>query len=96
MSGELVALPGSAMDTFIASIARPAPDGPVVIGGLAVMCRVGGDHRPTLDVDSAFDNDTQTPTTEPVKDFETRAGYLFCMSASRKGSPTSSNDAPVE
>jgi hypothetical protein len=27
-----------------------------------------------------------TDGAEPVKDFETRAGYLFCMSASREGS----------
>lgn len=68
MPGELVALPGSAMDNFIASIARLAPAGPVVIGGLAVMCRVGGEHRPTLDVDSAFDNDTQIPTSQMLID----------------------------
>ncbi|MGI8754400.1 MAG: nucleotidyl transferase AbiEii/AbiGii toxin family protein [Acidimicrobiales bacterium] len=27
------------------------------------MCRVGGEHRPTLDIDSAFNNETDTPTT---------------------------------
>jgi len=56
------------MDEFITSIARLAPTGPVVIGGLAVMCRVGGEHRPTLDVDSAFDNDTDIPTTQLLID----------------------------
>jgi len=68
MSGDVVALRGSAMDAFIASIARLAPSGPVVIGGLAVMCRVGGEHRPTLDVDGAFDNDTDIPTTQLLVD----------------------------
>lgn len=58
-----VLLPGAAMDAFIGSIARLAPAGPVIIGGLAVMSRVGGEHRPTLDIDSAFNNETDTPTT---------------------------------
>ncbi len=58
-----VRLPGTAMDAFIGSMARLAPAGPVIIGGLAVMSRVGGEHRPTLDIDSAFDNRTDTPTT---------------------------------
>jgi hypothetical protein len=51
------------MDAFIGSIAQLAPAGPVIIGGLAVMSRVGGEHRPTLDIDSAFNNETDTPTT---------------------------------
>lgn len=58
-----VLLPGEAMDTLISSIARLAPAHPVIIGGLAVMSRVGGEHRPTLDIDSAFNNETETPTT---------------------------------
>ncbi len=58
-----VLFPGEAMDAFIHSIARLAPAGPVIIGGLAVMSRVGGEHRPTLDIDSAFNNETETPTT---------------------------------
>ena len=58
-----VLLPGAAMDAFISSIAQLAPAGPVIIGGLAVMSRVGGEHRPTLDIDSAFNNETDTPTT---------------------------------
>ena len=58
-----VLLPGAAMDAFISSIAQLAPAGPVVIGGLAVMSRVGGENRPTLDIDSAFNNETDTPTT---------------------------------
>jgi hypothetical protein len=53
MSGETVRLPGPAMDQFIGSLATLVPTGPVVIGGLAVMCRIGGEHRPTLDVDGA-------------------------------------------
>lgn len=57
-----VLLPGEAMDTLIGSIARLAPARPVIIGGLAVMSRVGGEHRPTLDIDSAFNNETDTPT----------------------------------
>lgn len=61
--GPPVLLPGEAMDAFIGSIARLAPAGPVIIGGLAVMSRVGGEHRPTLDIDSAFNNETDTPTT---------------------------------
>jgi len=59
----LVLLPGEAMDAFIGSIAQLAPTDPVIIGGLAVMCRVGGEHRPTLDIDSAFNSETDTPTT---------------------------------
>jgi hypothetical protein len=51
------------MDAFIGSIAQLAAAGPVIIGGLAVMSRVGGEHRPTLDIDSAFNNETDTPTT---------------------------------
>lgn len=51
------------MDAFIGSIAQLAPAGPVIIGGLAVMSRVGGEHRPTLDIDAAFNNETDTPTT---------------------------------
>lgn len=60
---RLVQLPGEAMDAFINSIARLVPSEPVIIGGLAVMSRVGGEHRPTLDIDSAFNNETDTPTT---------------------------------
>lgn len=59
----LVLLPGEAMDAFIGSISQLAPAGPVIIGGLAVMSRVGGEHRPTSDIDSAFNNETDTPTT---------------------------------
>ena len=59
----MVLLAGESMDTFIGSIAQLAPAGPVIIGGLAVMSRVGGEHRPTLDIDSAFNNETDTPTT---------------------------------
>lgn len=59
----LVLLPGGVMDAFIGSIGQLAPADPVIIGGLAVMCRVGGEHRPTLDIDSAFNNETDTPTT---------------------------------
>ena len=59
----LVLLPGEVMDAFIGSINQLAPADPVIIGGLAVMCRVGGEHRPTLDIDSAFNNETDTPTT---------------------------------
>lgn len=40
-----VLLPGEAMDTLIGSIARLAPARPVIIGGLAVMSRVGGRTR---------------------------------------------------
>lgn len=58
-----VLLPGKAMDAFIASIDRLVSADPVIIGGLAVMSRVGGEHRPTLDIDSAFNNETDTPTT---------------------------------
>lgn len=58
-----VLLPGETMDAFIGSIAQLAPARPVIIGGLAVMSRVGGEHRPTLDIDSAFNNETDTPTT---------------------------------
>jgi hypothetical protein len=58
-----VLLPGEAMDAFIGSMARLAVADPVIIGGLAVMCRVGGEHRPTLDIDSAFNNETDVPTT---------------------------------
>lgn len=57
-----VLLPGAAMDAFIGSIAQLARAGPVIIGGLAVMSRVGGEHRPTLDIDSVFNNETETPT----------------------------------
>lgn len=57
-----VLLPGQVMDAFISSIAQLLPAGPVIIGGLAVMSRVGGEHRPTLDIDSAFNNDTDTTT----------------------------------
>ncbi len=38
----LVLLPGGVMDAFIGSINQLAPADPVIIGGLAVMCRVGG------------------------------------------------------
>lgn len=34
-----------------------------MVGGLAVMVRVGGEHRATTDLDAVFDNDTETPTT---------------------------------
>ncbi|MEI2638727.1 MAG: hypothetical protein V9F03_06995 [Microthrixaceae bacterium] len=55
MSGTEVRLTGSAMDAFIAALARLADSEPVVVGGLAVMCRLGTEHRVTLDVDSTFD-----------------------------------------
>lgn len=58
-----VVLTGEVMDAFIGSIDRLSAAEPVIIGGLAVMSRVGGEHRPTLDIDSAFDNETDTPTT---------------------------------
>jgi len=51
------------MDAFISSIAQLVPARPVIIGGLAVMSRVGGEHRPTLDIDLAFNNETDMPTT---------------------------------
>lgn len=62
-AGPLVPLPGPSMDLFIGSINRLRPMGPVIIGGLAVMSRVGGEHRPTLDIDSAFNNESEIPTT---------------------------------
>lgn len=34
-----------------------------VVGGLAVMARIGEAHRPTRDVDGVFDNPTDTPIT---------------------------------
>lgn len=34
-----------------------------MVGGLAVMVRVGGEHRATTDLDAVFDNDTDVPTT---------------------------------
>lgn len=63
MSGDVVVLSGAAMDAFVVSLGRLAPMNPVVIGGLAVMSRVGGEHRPTLDIDSAFNNESETDTT---------------------------------
>jgi len=51
------------MDRFIGSIAQLATAEPVIIGGLAVMSRVGGEHRPTTDIDSAFNNESDIPTT---------------------------------
>jgi hypothetical protein len=51
------------MNSLIGSMGRLLPAGPVIIGGLAVMSRVGGEHRPTLDIDSAFDNESDIPTT---------------------------------
>ncbi len=54
----LVLLPGGVMDAFIGSINQLVPAAPVIIGGLAAMCRVGGEHRPTLDIDSEFNEET--------------------------------------
>lgn len=45
------------MNSFIRSIEQLLPAEPVIIGGLAVMSRVGGEHRPTLDIDSVFNNE---------------------------------------
>ena len=63
MSGDIVGLSGRAVDEFIAALSTLEERGPVLIGGLAVMCRVGGQHRPTLDIDSAFNNESDIPTT---------------------------------
>lgn len=62
MSGSEVWLPGPAMDDFIASLQILAGVDPVIVGGLAVMSRIGGEHRVTRDIDSTFDRPGEPPT----------------------------------
>lgn len=63
MSGIEVRLIGDRMNIFIKSLDALANFDPVVVGGLAVMCRLGVEHRVTLDVDSTFDRPNDPPTT---------------------------------
>jgi len=52
--------PASAMAAAVATLADWDF---CMVGGLAVMVRVGGEHRATTDLDVVFDNETDTPTT---------------------------------
>lgn len=63
MSGTEVRLAGPRLDTFIGALARLVDVEPVIVGGLAVMSRLGTSHRVTLDVDSTFDRPDDPPTT---------------------------------
>lgn len=63
MSGAEIRLSGPAMDGFIRSLQVLAGSGPVIVGGLAVMSRIGGQHRVTQDIDSTFDRPDDPPTT---------------------------------
>lgn len=63
MSGTEVHLEGPQLDAFIGALARLVNVDPVIVGGLAVMSRLGTNHRVTLDVDSTFDRPDDPPTT---------------------------------
>lgn len=63
MSGTEVRLEGPQLDAFIGALARLVDVNPVIVGGLAVMSRLGTSHRVTLDVDSTFDRPHDPPTT---------------------------------
>ena len=51
------------MDSYIQSLQTLSGSQPVIVGGLAVMSRIGGEHRVTQDIDSAFDRPEDPPTT---------------------------------
>ncbi len=64
MSGDAVHLEGDSAEPLVAAVGVLDRYNFVLIGGLAVMVRVGMAHRPTADVDGVFDNNTDVPTTE--------------------------------
>lgn len=57
---HVVALEGAAGD-LLAAIMRLEGYDFALVGGLAVMVRLGGAHRVTNDLDGVFDNPTRTP-----------------------------------
>jgi predicted nucleotidyltransferase len=64
VSGEpTVFLEGPAADGLVEGLAALAGLDVVLIGGLAVMARLGRVHRATRDVDALFDNPSDEPTT---------------------------------
>lgn len=50
------------MDSFIGSLRVLSTFEPVIVGGLAVMSRIGGEHRVTQDIDSTFNRPDDPPT----------------------------------
>lgn len=62
MPGELIELEGEVQD-LVAAVVRLSGYQFALIGGLAVMIRLGEQHRVTGDLDGVFDNPTDTPTT---------------------------------
>lgn len=64
MSGDpLVRLAGPAADRLVSALARLAGLDFALVGGLAVMARLGHVHRATQDLDGVFDNQSDEPTT---------------------------------
>jgi hypothetical protein len=57
VSGSPIVLHGAAVEPLLAAVGRVVASGVevVLIGGLAVNCRLGQVHRPTLDVDFVAD-----------------------------------------
>lgn len=60
--GEVVALGGAAAD-LLAAVARLEGRDFALVGGLAVMIRLNGNHRVTNDLDSVFNNSSSDDTT---------------------------------